>query len=89
MYEVDGERLVIADPMNRSKRCESLPREMVEAAWDGQLWLVEPLPKAATFNLDWFLPAIWPQTTVDRSAGSLISLAAFGTRDAHYHAGRD
>lgn len=58
VYEVDGKRLVIADPMNRNKRCESLPREMVEAAWDGQLWLVEPLPKAATFNLGWFLPAI-------------------------------
>lgn len=59
VYEAEGERLVIADPMNRHKRCESLPREMVEAAWDGQLWLVEPLPKAATFNLGWFLPAIW------------------------------
>ena len=58
-YEVEGDRLVIADPMNRNKRCESLPRAMVEAVWDGQLWLVEPLPKAETFNLGWFLPAIW------------------------------
>jgi len=74
VYAVEGERLVIADPMNRYKRCESLPREMVEAAWDGQLWLIEPLPKAATFNLGWFLPAVWQhkQLLIEVLAASLI-----------------
>lgn len=59
VYEITGDRLIVADPMNPRKTSESLPREMVEAAWDGQLWLVELLPKAETFNLSWFLPAIW------------------------------
>lgn len=74
VYEVNGERLVIADPMNRHKRCESLPREMVEAAWDGQLWLVEPLPKVETFNLSWFLPAVWQhkRLLIEVLAASLI-----------------
>jgi len=59
VYEVNGDRMAIADPLNRQQRCESLPRQMVEAAWDGQLWLVEPVPKAESFNLRWFIPAVW------------------------------
>ncbi|MBD2077083.1 type I secretion system permease/ATPase [Phormidium sp. FACHB-592] len=59
VYEVNGDRMVIADPLNRHKRCESVPRQMIETAWDGQLWLVEPLPKAESFNLRWFIPAVW------------------------------
>lgn len=59
VYEVHGERMVIADPLNRHKRCESLPKEQILAAWDGQLWLVQPAPKADSFNLRWFLPAVW------------------------------
>ena len=59
VYEVNGDRMVIADPLNRHQRCESVPREMVEAVWDGQLWLVEPVPKAESFNLRWFIPAVW------------------------------
>lgn len=74
VYEVDGERLIVADPINRHKRCESFPRELVEAAWDGQLWLVEPLPKATTFNLSWFLPAVWQhkRLLIEVLAASLI-----------------
>ncbi|MBW4690945.1 MAG: peptidase domain-containing ABC transporter [Lyngbya sp. HA4199-MV5] len=59
VYEVNGDRMVIADPLNRHQRCESVPRAMVEADWDGQLWLVEPAPKAESFNLRWFIPAVW------------------------------
>ena len=59
VYEVNGDRMVIADPLNRYQRCESVPRQMVEAVWDGQLWLVQPLPKAESFNLCWFIPAVW------------------------------
>jgi ATP-binding cassette subfamily B protein len=59
VYEVNGDRMVLADPLNRQQRCESVPREMVEAVWDGQLWLVEPAPKAESFNLRWFIPAVW------------------------------
>ncbi|UIE38136.1 peptidase domain-containing ABC transporter [Leptodesmis sichuanensis] len=59
VYEVQAERMVIADPLNRHKRCESLPKETILEAWDGQLWLVQPAPKADSFNLRWFLPAVW------------------------------
>ncbi|MBD2033762.1 type I secretion system permease/ATPase [Leptolyngbya sp. FACHB-321] len=59
VYEVNGNRMVVADPLHRQQRCESMPRELVEAAWDGQLWLVEPIPKAEAFNLRWFIPAVW------------------------------
>jgi HlyB family type I secretion system ABC transporter len=59
VYEFDGNRLIVADPSNVHKTCESLPEEIVEANWDGQLWLVELLPKAEEFNLKWFLPAVW------------------------------
>lgn len=59
VYEVNGDRMVLADPLNRHQRCESVPREQVEAVWDGQLWLVQPVPKAESFNLRWFIPAVW------------------------------
>ncbi|MGB3291871.1 MAG: peptidase domain-containing ABC transporter [Phormidesmis sp.] len=58
VYAIERDRLVVADPTNPRKTCESLPRGMVESAWDGQLWLVQPLPKAEAFNLLWFLPAV-------------------------------
>lgn len=59
VYAVKGNRLVIADPLNRSQTCESLPQSMVEAAWDGQIWQIEPLPKQEQFGLSWFLPIVW------------------------------
>ncbi|MBV8884203.1 MAG: type I secretion system permease/ATPase [Chroococcidiopsidaceae cyanobacterium CP_BM_RX_35] len=59
VYAVRGDRLVIANPLNPSETCESVPRSMVEAAWDGQLWQVAPLQKAEKFGLSWFLPAVW------------------------------
>jgi ATP-binding cassette subfamily B protein len=59
VYGVEGDRMIVADPLNRYKRCESLPREMVEESWDEQLWLIQPSPKTGSFNLTWFLPAVW------------------------------
>ncbi|MBI4781179.1 MAG: type I secretion system permease/ATPase [Oscillatoriophycideae cyanobacterium NC_groundwater_1537_Pr4_S-0.65um_50_18] len=58
-YGVRGDRLVIADPMNPSQTCESIPRQLVEQSWDGQLWQVDLIQKQENFNLTWFLPAVW------------------------------
>ncbi|MDJ0696985.1 peptidase domain-containing ABC transporter [Mastigocoleus sp. MO_188.B34] len=59
MYGVRGDRAIIANPLNPSQTCESIPRSIIESAWDGQLWLVEPIQKQEKFGLSWFLPAIW------------------------------
>ena len=58
VYGIRGDRLLVSDPMNPSQTCESLPRPMVELAWDGQLWLAELVQQQDTFNLGWFLPAV-------------------------------
>ena len=59
VYAFIGDRLIIANPLNPSQNCESLPQSTVEAAWDGQLWQVEPIQREDKFNLSWFLPAVW------------------------------
>lgn len=59
VYAVERDRMIVADPTNPRETCESLPRGVVEAAWDGHLWLVQSLPKAEKFNLMWFVPAVW------------------------------
>lgn len=59
IYEAQGDRLLIADPVNRQQTCETVPRNIVEAAWNGQLWLITPASKADKFSLSWFLPAVW------------------------------
>lgn len=59
VYAAERNRLIVGDPTNEKQTCESLPRETVEAHWDGQLWLVQLPPTAETFNLKWFLPAVW------------------------------
>ena len=58
VYEVQIDRLLIADPANSRKTCESLPRSLFER-WNEQLWLVEPVEEAEKFNLKWFIPAVW------------------------------
>ena len=58
-YGVRGDRLLIGDPMNPAQRCESMPRQLVQSAWDGHLWQVELIQKSEKFNLSWFLPAVW------------------------------
>lgn len=59
VYAIKGDRLIIANPLNPNQTCESVPKSLVEAAWDGQLWQVEPIQKQEKFNLTWFLPAVW------------------------------
>lgn len=59
LYAIKGDRLIIADPLNPNQTCESVPRSLVEASWDGQLWQAETIQKQDRFNLSWFLPAVW------------------------------
>jgi ATP-binding cassette, subfamily B, bacterial len=63
-YGVRGDRLIIGDPMNPGQTCESVPRSLVQEAWDGQLWQVELVRKQEQFNLSWFLPAVWKFRTL-------------------------
>ncbi|MEC4813714.1 MAG: type I secretion system permease/ATPase [Scytonema sp. PMC 1069.18] len=58
-YAVKGDRLIIANPLNGDRTCESLPKSVVETSWDGQLWQVELIQKQEKFNLNWFMPAVW------------------------------
>ncbi|KAB8315710.1 type I secretion system permease/ATPase [Tolypothrix campylonemoides VB511288] len=58
-YGVKGDRLTVANPLNSNHTCESIPRSVVEATWDGQLWQVELINKQEKFNLNWFTPAVW------------------------------
>ncbi|MBW4689278.1 MAG: type I secretion system permease/ATPase [Komarekiella atlantica HA4396-MV6] len=58
-YGVKGDRLIIANPLNPDRTCESLPQSVVEASWDGQLWQAELISKQEKFNLGWFTPAVW------------------------------
>jgi ATP-binding cassette subfamily B protein len=59
VYGVRGDRLVIADPLNPNQTAESIPRDTVTAAWDGQIWTAELVQKQEQFSLKWFLPAVW------------------------------
>lgn len=58
-YGLRGDRLLISDPHNPSGTCESIPREQVIDAWDGQLWQADLIQKQDRFSLKWFLPAVW------------------------------
>lgn len=64
VYTVKGDRLIIADPLNADLTCESVPKSLVDTAWDGQLWQVEAIQKQERFNLGWFLPAVWRYRTL-------------------------
>ena len=59
LYGVRGNRAIVANPLNPESTCLWVPKTHLEAAWDGQLWSVEPSKQQETFNLKWFLPAIW------------------------------
>ncbi len=59
IYGIKGDRLIVADPLTPNRTCELVPRSAVEAAWNGQLWQVEPIQHQEKFNLSWFLPAVW------------------------------
>ncbi|MDZ8257845.1 peptidase domain-containing ABC transporter [Nostoc sp. ChiQUE01b] len=58
-YGVKGDRLIIANPLNPERICETLPQSIVEVSWDGQLWQVELISQQEKFNLSWFTPAVW------------------------------
>lgn len=59
VYGIRGEFLIVANPLNPAQTCETVPKSIVEAAWDGQLWQAELIQKQDKFNLSWFLPAVW------------------------------
>ena len=63
-YGLRGDRLLVSDPLNPSQTCESVPRNLVEAKWDGQLWQADLVQTQETFNLKWFLPAVWKYRTL-------------------------
>jgi ATP-binding cassette, subfamily B, bacterial len=58
-YGIKGDRLIIANPLNKEGKCESIPRQMAEECWDGNLWQAELVNQQEKFNLSWFLPAVW------------------------------
>jgi ATP-binding cassette, subfamily B, bacterial len=59
LYGTKGDRVILADPLNPSQTCETVPRAIMEPAWDGQLWQIELIQKQERFSLAWFLPAVW------------------------------
>jgi ATP-binding cassette, subfamily B, bacterial len=58
-YAIKGDRIVIANPLNQEGKCESIPKQMLEESWDGNLWQAELVIQQEKFNLSWFLPAVW------------------------------
>jgi ATP-binding cassette, subfamily B, bacterial len=58
-YGIKGDRLIIANPLNKEGKCETIPRQMAEECWDGNLWQAELVNQQEKFNLSWFLPAVW------------------------------
>jgi ATP-binding cassette subfamily B protein len=58
VYGVRGDRLIIGHPLSPNQSCETMPRHLVEEAWDGMLWQIELIHKQDKFNLTWFLPAV-------------------------------
>ena len=58
-YKLQGDHLIVANPLNQDRTLENLPQSLVEATWSGQVWQVELLQKQEKFNLSWFLPAVW------------------------------
>lgn len=59
IYGVRGEGAIVADPVNPAMTCERISRSQLERSWDGQVWQIDAVQKQETFNLGWFLPAVW------------------------------
>lgn len=74
VYDVRGNRLIIANPTNLNQTCESIPQSMVEENWNGQIWQIEQTQKQDKFNLSWFVPAVWQHRRLLREV-LLISFA--------------
>ena len=58
-YGMKGNFLIIANPQNPDYSCEQLSQSVVENCWDGTLWQTELISQQETFNLAWFIPAVW------------------------------
>ena len=58
-YGMKGNYLIIANPQNSDYSCEQLSQSVVENCWDGTLWQTELISQQETFNLAWFIPAVW------------------------------
>jgi ATP-binding cassette, subfamily B, bacterial len=59
IYGIRGEGAIVADPVNPTMTCERISRSQLERSWDGQVWQVDAVQTQETFNLGWFLPAVW------------------------------
>jgi ATP-binding cassette, subfamily B, bacterial len=59
VYGIRGEGAIVADPVNPTMTCERISRSQLERGWDGQVWQIDAVQKQETFNLGWFLPAVW------------------------------
>ncbi len=59
IYGIRGEGAIVADPVNPTMTCERISRSQLEQSWDGQVWQIDAVQKQETFNLGWFLPAVW------------------------------
>lgn len=58
VYAIKGNTVILAHPLDPQQSCQRIPRANFEAAWNGQLWQIEPLQKQEAFGLGWFVPAI-------------------------------
>ncbi len=58
VYGMKGDRLIMANPLNPARTCETVPRQMIEPNWDGQFWMIELIQKQERFSLAWFIPAV-------------------------------
>jgi ATP-binding cassette, subfamily B, bacterial len=59
LYEVKGNRAIVADPISEDRTCLSLSSKAFSAKWNGELWSATPLDKPQKFNLTWFIPVVW------------------------------
>jgi ATP-binding cassette, subfamily B, bacterial len=58
VYAIKGNTIILAHPLDPQQSCQRIPKANFEAAWNHQLWQVEPRQTQERFNLTWFLPAI-------------------------------
>jgi len=64
VYGVKGDRLILADPLNPTQTCTTVPRSLLESTWDGHLWQAELIQRQDRFSLAWFLPAVLKYRTL-------------------------
>lgn len=59
VFGYHNRRLLVSDPRNLRRTCESYSWSDVQNYWDGCLLRLEHQPQKQKFNLSWFLPSIW------------------------------